>query len=469
LLSSPHALSTDEKVKRIQRYIPKSLTDRILAQKGKIEGELRQVTIMFCDMRGFTPLTEKLGPETTFSLMDQVFEILIHKVHENEGTVNELRGDGILALFGAPIALEDAPQKALRSALAIHQEIKIFNKNVGNGGKFPPILLRIGINTGPVVVGSLGNDLRVHFTAMGNTINMAARMEQMATPGTTYVTKETFKQTKAFFRFKALGKKFVKGKISAIPVYQVLSAKENVYRPRLGYERIIYSEMVGRGRELYTLEQQIKKLINGEGSIVNITGEAGIGKSRLIAELKKCDVMRNVAFLEGRAISIGKNLSFHPIIDLLKQWARIKSSDGETKAFSKLRAAVKSLYPKEYGEVLPFVAILMGMNLTEQYQERVKGIEGEALEKLIQKNARDLLSKAANLTPLVIVLEDLHWCDTSSIELIESLLRLTKSHRILHINVFRQGHKETGDRIAAMIKKNLPEGFVEIALEPFND
>jgi class 3 adenylate cyclase/tetratricopeptide (TPR) repeat protein len=467
--STPQVLSFDEKLEKIQRYLPRTLTQKILAEKDKIEGEWRQVTIMFCDMKGFTSLTEKLGPERTFSLIDQVYEILIHKVHEYEGTVNELRGDGILALFGAPIALEDAPQRALRSALGIHQEISRFNEKVVGDRKMPPILWRIGINTGPVVVGSVGNDLRVQFTAVGDTINMAARMEGLAEPGTTYVTEETFKQTKELFRFEALGKKAVKGKEDGIPVYKVLSGKEDVYRPRLGSERMIYSEMVGREKELDRLELQVMKVINGQGSVVNIIGEAGIGKSRLVAELKKREFMQKVALFEGRTISIGRNLSFHPIIDLLKQWARIEANDGEATAFSKLETAIRGLYPEEFGEVLPFVATLMGMNLTGRNAERVKGIEGEALEKLILKSLRGLLIQATELNPLVIVTEDLHWADGSSIGLMESLFRLAETQRILFVNVFRPGYKKTGDRIVETLKERLSVYYVEIVLKPLDE
>jgi class 3 adenylate cyclase len=176
-VAPPKELSFDEKLTKIQKYLPKGLTEKILSQKDRIEGERKQVTVMFCDMEGSTPLTEKLGPEEAFSLMDQVYEILIHKIHDYEGTVNELRGDGVLALFGAPIALEDAPQRSIRSALAIHREMTRFNDRIRGTYKIPPVLLRIGINTGPVVVGTVGNDLRVQFTAAGDTINMASRME----------------------------------------------------------------------------------------------------------------------------------------------------------------------------------------------------------------------------------------------------------------------------------------------------
>ena len=466
---SPKELSFAEKLKKIQRYLPKGLTEKILSQKDKIEGERKWVTIMFCDMKGFTPLTEKLGPEDTFSLMDQVYEILIHKVHQYEGTVNELRGDGILALFGAPIALEDSPYQAVRAAIAIHREIAEFNEKQKSIRKIPQILMRIGINTGTVVVGSVGNDLRVQFTAAGDTINMAARMETLAEPGTTYVTEETFRLTKGLFRFVALGEKAVKGKTEAIPVYKVLSEKKGIYRPRLGTERMIYSKMVGRDKELDRLELQVMKAINGEGSIVNIIGEAGIGKSRLVAELKKRDVMKRVTLLEGRAISIGRNLNYYPVIDLLKQWARIGEDDREAAALGKLETAVRNVCAENVYEVLPFLATLMGMKLSGRYAERVKGIEGEAMEKLILKNVQELLIRATILTPLVIITEDLHWADISSIELMESLFHLAENQRILFVNVFRPGYRETGDRIAKTIKEKLPVYHVEIALVPLDE
>ena len=182
----------DEKLTKIQRYLPKGLAEKILSQKDKIEGERKQVTVMFCDMEGFTPLVERLGSEGAYSVMDQIYEILIHKVRDFEGTVNEMTGDGVIALFGAPITLGDDPQRALRSALSIHSEIDKFNDQRKGTN---PIKMRIGIHTGPVVVGTLGNDLRVEFKAVGDTVNLASRMEGLAQPGTTFVTKDTFKLT----------------------------------------------------------------------------------------------------------------------------------------------------------------------------------------------------------------------------------------------------------------------------------
>ncbi|MEJ2718240.1 MAG: adenylate/guanylate cyclase domain-containing protein, partial [Deltaproteobacteria bacterium] len=173
----PQDLSFDEKLAKIQKYLPCGLTEKVLSQRDKIEGERRHVTVMFCDMVGFTPFVEKLGPEDAYALMDRVQEILIHKVHEYEGTVNQLTGDGLMALFGAPIALEDAPQRAIRSSLSIHREMTKFSEKIREESGFPAVKMRIGINTGPVVVGTVGNDLRVEFTAVGDTVNTASRME----------------------------------------------------------------------------------------------------------------------------------------------------------------------------------------------------------------------------------------------------------------------------------------------------
>jgi class 3 adenylate cyclase len=231
-------LSFDEKLEKIQKYLPKGITEKILSQRDKIEGEKRQVTVMFCDMKGFTPLSEKLGPESMYAMMDQVYEILIHRVHAYEGTVNEMTGDGVMALFGAPIALEDAPQRALRSAMSIHREMTRFNEKVKREkGDLPNIQMRIGIHTGPVVVGTLGNDLRVEFKAVGDTVNLAARMEQLAEPGTTYVTEDTFTLTEGYFRFEALGEKEIKGKEKSLRVYQVIAPSTRRTRFDVSAER----------------------------------------------------------------------------------------------------------------------------------------------------------------------------------------------------------------------------------------
>ena len=448
-------------------YTPKFLAEKILSSRSSIEGERKLITVLFADVVNYTNMSEKLDPEEVHQVMDGCFRIIMDLIHKYEGTINQFTGDGVMALFGAPIAHEDHAQKACYAALEIQRALKNYNKELKNkfGINFQ---MRIGLNSGTVVVGNIGDDLRMDYTADGDTTNLAARMESLAEPGTTYVTQETFKLTEGLFEFEGLGEKKVKGKNKPVLVYKVLSAKD-VYRPRLGQERQVYSEMVGRATELNRLELQVLKLINGEGSVVNIIGEAGIGKSRLVAELKRRDTMKRVALLEGKAISIGRNLSFHPIIDLLKHWTRIREDDSESLASNKLETAIRRVCAEDMDEVFPFVATLMKIRLSGKYAQRVQGIEGEALENLILKNVRQLLIKASELAHLVIVIEDLHWADISSIDLLESLFRLAETHKILFVNVVRPGYKETGDRIREIIKKVLPAHCIEIMLQPLDE
>ncbi|UCF84312.1 MAG: zinc ribbon domain-containing protein, partial [Desulfobacteraceae bacterium] len=283
----PKELSFDEKLDKIQRYLPKGLTEKILSQRDKIEGERKQVTVMFCDMEGFTGLVERLGPEEAYGIMDQVYEILIHKVHDYEGTVNEMTGDGIVALFGAPIALEDAPQRAVRSAYAIHRElVKFSDKLKREREAVPPVKMRIGIHTGPVVVGTLGNNLRVEFKAVGDTVNLASRMEGLAEPGATYVTEDTFKLTEGFFRFEALGEKQVKGKEEPVNVYRVIAPSTRRTRFDVSAERGL-TAFVGRERELELLLDGFERAKAGRGQAFSVVSEAGVGKSRLLYEFRK--------------------------------------------------------------------------------------------------------------------------------------------------------------------------------------
>ena len=447
-------------------YTPKFLADKILTTRSAMEGERKRVTVLFADVAGFTSMSEKLDPEQIHQIMDGCFKILMDEIHNHQGTINQFTGDGVMALFGAPVAIENHAQNACQAALSIQSAIKNYSKDLKSKFGFD-FKMRIGLNSGPVIVGSIGDDLRMDYTAIGDTVNLASRMESMAEPGTVFVSSETNKRVSQQFIFNPLGKTDVKGKENALDVYVLI--KEKIDRPRLGLERQIFSEMIGRDQELNKLELQINKAINNEGSVVNVIGEAGIGKSRLIAELRNSSVVKRVSFLEGKAISIGKSLSYHPIIHLLKTWARIKDDDSTTTAINKLEKAIQNIYPEDINEIFPFVATLMGIKLSGRYEERLKGIEGEALEKLIFKNLRDLLIRSTELSPLVVVMEDLHWADASTIELLESLFRLAEKQRIVFINVFRPNYPETSDRIIKTIKEKLLVYYVEIILQPLNE
>jgi len=322
-------LSPDEKLEKIQKYLPKGIAEKILAQRDRIEGERKQVTVMFCDMEGFTPFADRFGPEETYAVMDQVYEILIHKVHDYEGTVNEMTGDGIMALFGAPIALEDAPQRAIRSALAIHREMARFNDRMKlEKPEMPPLKMRVGIHTGPVIVGTLGNDLRVEFKAVGDTVNLASRMEGLAEPGTTYASDDTFKLTEGFFRFEAFGERKVKGKEDPVNVFRIISPSTRRTRFDVSTEQGL-TQFVGRDRELEIMLDCLERAKMGRGQAVSIVSEAGIGKSRLLYEFRKAIVNEDVTFFEGRCLSYSRGVPFHSVIDVLKSYFDIKEEDSD--------------------------------------------------------------------------------------------------------------------------------------------
>ena len=430
---TPRDLSFDEKLDKIQRYLPEGITEKILSQRDKIEGERKQVTVMFCDMEGFTSLVESLGPEESYSIMDQIYEILIHKVHDYEGTVNEMTGDGIMALFGAPIALEDAPQRAIRSALAIHREMAKFSDKMKRERKaMPPLKMRIGINTGPVVVGTLGNDLRVEFKAVGDTVNLASRMEELAEPGTTYVTKEPFKLTEGLFRFEALGEKQVKGKKEPVNVYQVIAPSTRRTRFDVSAERGL-TTFVGRERELELLLDGFERSKAGRGQAFSIVSEAGVGKSRLLYEFRKAVSNEDVTFLEGRCLSYSRGISYHPIIDILKANFDIQEADGDSEIREKVKEGLKILGVDE-PSTLPYLLELLsvkdsGIDAIIMSPEGIKDRIIEALKRIVLKGSE--------IRPLIMAIEDLHWSDKSSEEVSKYFLESIPGARVFLIFTYR--------------------------------
>jgi class 3 adenylate cyclase/tetratricopeptide (TPR) repeat protein len=425
-------LSFDEKLAKIQLYLPKDLTQKILAQKDKIEGERKQVTVMFCDMEGFTSLAEKLGSEETYALMDRVYEILIGKVHDYEGTVNELTGDGIIALFGAPVALEDAPQRAIRAALAIHREISKFSEKIKSESRISSIKVRIGIHTGPVVVGTLGNDLRVEFKAVGDTVNLASRMESLAEPGTTYVTEDTFKLTEGFFRFEALGEKQIKGKEEIVKVYRVIGPSTRRTRFDVGAERGL-TPFIGRERELELLLDGYERAKIGRGQAFSIISEAGMGKSRLLYEFRKAITNENVTFLEGRCFSYSRGVAYHPFIDILKSNFNIQEEEEDLESREKVKRGLRIIGVDE-PSTLPYLLELLsvkdsGIDLIPMSPEARKDRIIEALKRVTLKGSE--------MRPLIMAFEDLHWSDKSSEDVVKNLLEGIPGSRVLLVFTYR--------------------------------
>jgi class 3 adenylate cyclase len=351
---------------------------------------------MFCDMEGFTPLSERLGAEEAYSIMDKVYEILIHKVHEYEGTVNDMTGDGIVALFGAPIALEDAPQRAIRSAYSIHRDMATFSDQLKQERGIPPIKMRIGIHTGPVVVGTLGNDLRVEFKAVGDTVNLASRMEGLAEAGTTYVTEDTFKLTEGLFRFEALGELEVKGREGAVKTYRVIAPSTRRTRFDVSAERGL-PPFVGRERELELLLDGFERSREGRGQAFSIIAEAGVGKSRLLYEFRKAVANEDVTFLEGRCLSYSRGVSYHPVIDVLKSNFDIGEGDGDLEIGEKVTRGLKILGTDE-ASILPYILELLSVK--ESGIEKIP-LSPEAKKDRILEALKRIVLKGSEIRPLL--------------------------------------------------------------------
>ncbi len=426
-------LSFDEKLDKIQRYLPKGLTEKILSQRDKIEGERKQVTVMFCDMEGFTQLTERLGPEEAYNIMDQVYEILIHKVHDYEGTVNEMTGDGIMALFGAPIALEDAPQRAIRSAYSIHREMAKFSDKITREKKdISPLRMRIGINTGLVVVGTLGNGLRVEFKAVGDTVNLSSRMEGLAEPGTTYVTENTFKISEGFFRFETLGEIKIKGKEKPISVYRVIAPSTRRTRFDVSVERGL-TPFVGRESELELLLDAFKRAKAGTGQAISIISEAGVGKSRLLYEFRKAVANEDATSLEGKCLSYSRGVAYHPVIDVLKSNFDIREGERDSEITVKVKTGLEILGANE-ASTLPYILELLSV--------KDSGIDKSLMSPEERKNrimeaVNRVTIKGSEIRPLIIAIEDLHWIDKSSEEYLKNLLDVIAGAKIFLVFTYR--------------------------------
>ncbi|UCF83745.1 MAG: alpha/beta fold hydrolase [Desulfobacteraceae bacterium] len=431
--AQPKDLSFDEKLTKIQRYLPKGLTEKILSQRDRIEGERKQVTVMFCDLEGFTQLAERLGPEGAYTIMDQVYEILIHKVHDYEGTVNEMTGDGIMAIFGAPIALEDAPQRAIRSAYAIHRAMAKFSDKIKQErSNISSLKMRIGIHTGPVVVGTLGNDLRVEFKAVGDTVNLASRMEGLAEPGSTYVTEDTFRLTEGLFRYEALGEYAIKGKEGMVKAYRVIAPSTRRTRFDVSAEKGL-TPFIGRERELEILLDGFERAKTGRGQAISIMAEAGVGKSRLLYEFRKAVANEDVTFMEGKCLSYSRGIAYHPVIDIVKSNFNIMEGDGDSEIKEKVKRGLNLLGFDE-ASILPYILELLSV--------KDSGIDTRSMspearkERIIEALNRNAL-KSSEINPLIIAVEDLHWIDKSSEDRLISLLNTISGARIFLIFTHR--------------------------------
>jgi len=379
------------------------------------------------------------------------------------GMVSNLDGENIKAVFEIHGSQEKALEKAIKSSFDLIERFSLFNqvKELAN-----PLSVRVGLEYGFVIINEVSTEKQSQINIFGETVTIASKIKDFAEKGQILIGPNLFKQVQDKFEFFPLEPVPVKGQKKPLSVFELKGKKKKEIKTDVPEGRMITSEMVGRQLKLEQIQGGFYNLTNGKGSVINIIGKAGIGKSRLMAEIRQTELVKDIALFEGRALSSGINLSFHPIIQIIKSWAGINEEDTTEEAKAKLESNINRINPEAFDEIFPFIATMMGYRLEGKAKERIKDIEGEALEKLILKNMRDILSRAATIRPFVIVIEDAHWCDISSIIFLESLFKLVQKQRILFINVLRPGHKETGERIRKFLQENLKEHLLEINIEP---
>jgi len=292
--------STEQERDRLS-YTPQHLAEKILTSRSALEGERKQVTVLFCDLANSTPTAERIGPEAMHTLLHRFFEVALTEVHRYEGTINQFLGDGFMALFGAPIAHEDHARRAVFAALALQRTLHEADVGKPYGVE---CAFRMGLNSGLVVVGAIGDNLRMDYSAIGDTTNLAARLQQVAAAGTVLVSDATSRLVQGYVRLEALAPVEVKGKTEPVPIYKVIGTLPRRSPIASRSERTL-SPFVGRERELATLEALFAQVNGGQGQVVGIVGEAGQGKSRLLYEFRQRLQDKRVTYLEGRCLSYG--------------------------------------------------------------------------------------------------------------------------------------------------------------------
>ena len=387
-------------------YTPKHLADKILQSKSALEGERKQLTVLFADVRGSVELSQSVDPEDWHRILDSFFQVLADGVHRFEGTVNQYTGDGIMALFGAPIAHEDHAQRACYAALALHDDLAVQAREVKreHGLTFST---RLGIHSGEVIVGKIGDDLRMDYTAQGVTVGLAARMEELASPDTIYLSDATAALVSGYFELDDLGEFRVKGLDEPERVHQLTGA--SALRTRFDVSRARgLTRFVGRDADMATLESALEQAIAGRGQVVGVVAEAGTGKTRLCFEfLERCRT-RGIAVHEGRSVAHGKNIPFLPMLQVFRSYYRIDDSDDPRTIREKIAGRLL-LMDEGFRDALPLLFEIFG----------APDPDNPSLEMSPDERQRRLFGVLRRVTqgegePRVSLLEDLHWMDPTS-------------------------------------------------------
>jgi class 3 adenylate cyclase/tetratricopeptide (TPR) repeat protein len=472
---------------RLSQYIPPELLSKLESARasGGMMGERRVVTMLFCDVQGSTQAAEQLDPEEWADIMNGAFSRLIEPVYKYEGTLARLMGDAILAFFGAPIGHEDDPQRAALAALDILQDVEPYRAEVKSkwGIDFN---VRIGINTGLVVVGEVGSDLRVEYTALGDAVNLAARMEQTAEPGTIQVSSDTHRLIAPLFDFEPLGGIEVRGKADPVDTFMVLGAKAAPGSLR-GIEGLD-SPLIGRDADLKSLRETVSQLMMGNGQMVSIMGEAGLGKSRLLAELRRALVTdghvalrqgssseatsggmeSKLGWYEGRSYSYETSTPYAPFIVLFKNLFGIQPGQSDAEQYELIHARASTIAPGRANDLAPFMANMLGVQTEGEAAQALRYLDPPQMRQNIFNATMELLEKAAAERPQVIVLDDLHWVDPTSLDLVRELMPITDRAALMIISVFRPSTQDASWQFHESAMRDYGHRYHSVTLQPLS-
>jgi class 3 adenylate cyclase/predicted ATPase len=406
-----------------------------MAARGATGGERKLVTHLFSDLKGSTALIEGLDPEEARAIVDPALQLMMDAVHCYEGYVAQVPGDGIFALFGAPIAHEDHPQRALYAALLMQEEMRRYSDRLREQGH-PPLLMRIGINTGEVVVRSIHKeDLHTDYVPVGRSTNIAARMEQLAAPGSILVSEQTHKLTAGYFEFKPLGKTQVKGIEEPLNVYEVLGAGPLRTRLQVAARRGL-TRFVGRHTEMEQIKRALEQAKAGHGQIVGVMGEPGVGKSRLFYEFKLTS-QSGCLVLEALSVSYGKASPYLPVIELLKTYFQIQPQDDERQRQAKVMGQVLTL-DRSLEDTLPYLFSLLGI---EDPTSSLQQMDAQIRRRRTFDALKRLFLRESLNQPLILIFEDLHWIDTETQGFLDTLSESVASARILLLVNYRPEYR----------------------------
>jgi class 3 adenylate cyclase/tetratricopeptide (TPR) repeat protein len=408
-------------------YTPQHLANRILAAKANLDGERKQVTVLFADIKGSTELISDRDPEDAQKLIDPVLECMIEAVHHYEGTVNRVMGDGVMALFGAPLAHEDHAVRACHSALRMQETVKRYAENLQRSHGLS-ITIRVGLNSGEIVVCDIGNDLHTHYTVVGQTVHLAARMEQMANPGSVLATADTLRLAEGYVGVKPLGPVPVKGLANLIEVYEVTEAGPARNRLQASARRGL-TRFVGRDAELEQLRRALLLAAAGHGQVAAIVGEAGVGKSRLLYEFTHSHHLLGWRVLESASVSYGKGTSYLPVIDLLKSYFAIVDRDDPQTVREKL-----STQDCVQEGSLPALLSLLNVPADDAQWDK---LDPPQRRRRTLDALKRLLLRESHKQPLLVVFEDLHWIDSETQAVLDVLIESLPAARLLLLVNYR--------------------------------